>query len=288
MGAASEGGAIERAGASKSIGFLAGLRYPFRGARFVYFEHPGLARFWLPPILLVGAALVGVGWGTFTYHAAVMEMLWSEPTGEGFLAWLARGFHLVVRWSLPVLMLGAGVVVVALTTTILAAPFNDALSEAVERLQTGQAGTGMSLGKVVRDLGRTFRLEVGKLAIYVGIMLPLFIASFALPGVGSVLYAVVGGLLTALFFAVDYVDWPASRHDLPVRARARAALRNLRPMLGLGVGVWAFLYVPLLNLFFMPAAVAGGTLLFLDLNPQIADIKEESGDRSAGGKAEGE
>ena len=32
-----------------------------------------------------------------------------------------------------------------------------------------------------------------------------------------------------------------------------------------GTGVWLFLFVPLVNLLFMPAAVAGGTLLFLEL-----------------------
>ena len=36
-------------------------------------------------------------------------------------------------------------------------------------------------------------------------------------------------------------------------------------MLGFGAGVYLFLMIPLVNLFFMPAAVAGGTLLFLDL-----------------------
>jgi len=37
------------------------------------------------------------------------------------------------------------------------------------------------------------------------------------------------------------------------------------PMFGFGTGVWLFLFIPFLNLFFMPAAVAGGTLLYLDL-----------------------
>jgi len=34
---------------------------------------------------------------------------------------------------------------------------------------------------------------------------------------------------------------------------------------GFGTGVWILLFVPLVNLFFMPAAVAGGTMLFLGL-----------------------
>jgi uncharacterized protein involved in cysteine biosynthesis len=47
----------------------------------------------------------------------------------------------------------------------------------------------------------------------------------------------------------------------------RAALKHWPAMLGLGAAIWALLFVPLLNVLFMPAAVAGGTLLFLDLHP---------------------
>ena len=51
-------------------------------------------------------------------------------------------------------------------------------------------------------------------------------------------------------------------------------------MFGFGTGVWLFLFIPLVNLLFMPAAVAGGTLLFLDLegegtsDPQHAPADE--------------
>jgi uncharacterized protein involved in cysteine biosynthesis len=34
--------------------------------------------------------------------------------------------------------------------------------------------------------------------------------------------------------------------------------------------VWLFLFIPLVNLLFMPAAVAGGTLLFLDVEAKRA------------------
>jgi CysZ protein len=36
-------------------------------------------------------------------------------------------------------------------------------------------------------------------------------------------------------------------------------------VVGFGTGVWVLLFIPLVNLFFMPAAVAGGTMLFVAL-----------------------
>jgi CysZ protein len=96
-------------------------------------------------------------------------------------------------------------------------------------------------------------------------MLPLLAVSLLAPGVGPIVQGAVGFSFTALFFAIDYVDWAASRRELPARRRLRWAFAHLRPMLGLGTGIWLLLLVPIVNLVFMPAAVAGGTLLFLDL-----------------------
>jgi CysZ protein len=268
------------------IGLLGGLGYPLRGARFVYVEHRSLAKFWLPPIVLTTIALVAVGWVAFSYRAEVLQSVWAEPTGAGWLAMVGRWLHSFVEWVVAFVMIAVGAVAVALSTSLLAAPFNDALSEAVERLQTGRGGPPLSLGRVLRDLRRTMGLELRKLAVFAAVMLPLLIVSFAMPVVGPLLYAVCAFFLTAMFFAIDYVDWPASRHDLSAAERTGAALRHFRPMLGLGVGVWLFMYVPLLNLLFMPAAVAGGTLLWLDLNPQLLDIREEP-DSGADRAAEG-
>jgi uncharacterized protein involved in cysteine biosynthesis len=47
--------------------------------------------------------------------------------------------------------------------------------------------------------------------------------------------------------------------------RLRRAATHRAAYLGFGATVAALLFVPFLNLFLMPAAVAGGTKLFLDL-----------------------
>ena len=269
-------------------GFIAGLGYPLRGARFVYVDHPSLAKYWVPPILLTSVALLLVLWLALAYRGEVLAAVWPMPSGDGLFDRIAQWLYTFVEWLLALLMVVLGGLVVALSTGVLAAPFNDALSEAVEQLETGRRAAPPGLAKSLRDLRRTVGLELAKLGLYLAIMVPLFVASFALPGVGPLVYAVSGFFLTALFFAVDYVDWPASRREIPVRDRALAALRGLRPMLGLGVGVWVFMYVPLLNLLFMPAAVAGGTLLFLDLNPQVQDINGVSPPDAAQAGAEGQ
>jgi len=231
----------------------------------VYVEHPELARFWIPPIVVTLALLVVVGWAAIDLHSEVMEWLWSAPTGSGWLPSAERFAHRVLGWLVAIVMLGLGVVLVALGSSVIAAPFNDALSEAVESAYLGRRSLPFDLGRVVRDVIRTVGLELLKLGVYAAIMLPLFAIGLAAPVIGPLLQATIGFGLTALFFAVDYVDWPASRRDLSAAQRIRWAFAHLRPMLGLGTGVWLLLFVPLLNLLFMPAAVAGATLFFLDV-----------------------
>jgi CysZ protein len=258
---------------SSRAGFWSGLRYPWRGARFVYVEHPELARLWIPPIIVTLGLLIAAGWIAIDLHADVTDWLWTAPTDSGWWASVERFAHRVLGWLVALVMLGLAVVVVALSSSVIAAPFNDALSEAVESAYFARQPLPFTVGRLARDMVRTVGLELLKLCLYAAVMLPLFAVGLAAPVVGPVLQAAVGFAVTALFFAVDYVDWPASRRELSASQRIRWAFAHLRAMLGLGTGVWLLLFVPLVNLLFMPAAVAGGTLLFLDL----------AGDRSATG-----
>jgi CysZ protein len=243
------------------------VRYPWRGARFVYVEHPELARLWLPPIVITLALLVAVGWFALDSRHVVTDWLWSAPTGSDWLASAGRFLRRVLVWIVAALLFGIGVVVVALCTSVIAAPFNDALSEAVESAYLARETPRFTLSRVARDIVRTVGLELLKLLVYAAIMLPLLAIGLLVPAVGPLLQGAVGFGVTALFFAIDHVDWAASRRELSARQRLGWAFAHLRPMLGLGTGVWMLLLLPIVNLIFMPAAVAGGTLMFLDLEP---------------------
>lgn len=252
------------------VGFWRGLSYPFKGLRFVFFQHPGLARFWIPPILITLVLLVVslvVGW---TLHDDAVNWMWSQPTGEGFWVGVLGVLHWLLRALVLVLMWAVGLLAVVFLTNIIAAPFNDLLSEAVEEIVTGTKGPPFSWKVIARDSLRTIFLELFKLLIYLVVMVPMFVISYV-PVVGPILYAVVGFLFTALYFAVDYIDWPASRRNRNIHYRFGMLHEHFMPMFGFGTGVWLFLFIPLVNLLFMPAAVAGGTLMFLELEGEKAE-----------------
>ncbi len=241
-----------------------GFGYAARGYRLLR-RYPELSRFWIWPIALTAVALGAGLYLSLHYHEALTNMLWAEPEGEGF--WHA--LRVAAHWLLEAIVFAASLVLTIVicsgASSIVAAPFNDALSEAIEQRETGKAPPPFSFARLTRDLLRTVRLESSKLALYVLVMAPMWVLSFLVPGIGQILYLVLGALFTATYFAIDYVDWPASRRGLGIRARL--ALFRARPalMLGFGFSLSLLLFVPLLNLLMMPIAVAGGTRLFLDL-----------------------
>jgi len=262
-------------------GFWWGFRQPFRGARFAYFTHPGLARIWIWPIVITIACIAGVAVAAWLWHDDLLGLMWGEPVGEGLWAQAQRVLRPAAQVLFLLLLAALGILLVNLLSSLFAAPFKDRLSEEVERIYRQKQAPPFSWSRLGRDLLLTVRLELGKSALYVVIMVPAFLLSLLVPVVGQVLYAVFGTLLTIIFFAVDYTDWPLARRGRGVRERSRIIRKHFVRMLGLGTGVWLFVFIPFVGLFFMPAAVTGGTLLVLDL--------EADGDldpRPAGGEPE--
>lgn len=246
------------------VGYWRGITYPFAGLKLVFFQHPGLVRYWIFPIALTLVAFGFAMKGVWDYHDVLFEMMWEPPGGEGFWDGVARFFHGLVEVLFAVVLVAAGFVVVILVSNLFAAPFNDLLSEEVERLVSGRSGPPFSLRIVLLDLARTLAFE----GLYLAAVLLLWLASLTLPVVGQIGASVLGFVVTALYWGVSYIDWPASRRRSGLRSRFSLAARHFAAMMGFGTGVWIILFVPLLNLLFMPVAVAGGTLLYLDLEAQ--------------------
>lgn len=248
--------------------FLRGLGYAFKGLRILR-KYPGLARYWSVPIVLTSMSLLASVVLAVRYHDDLLDLLWHAPLGEGWLVGLSRGLYWLARGASFLLSLGVLVLACVVFSMVVAAPFNDALSEAIEERETNTPSPPFSLSRFLSDLARTLSLELLKLSAFIAIMMPLTIFSWLVPGVGHVVSAVVGSFFTASYFALDYTDWPASRRGLGVRQRL--SLFSARPwlMVGFGVAVWGCLFVPILNLAFMPIAVAGGTRLFLDLEAEL-------------------
>ncbi|MBW2719472.1 MAG: EI24 domain-containing protein [Deltaproteobacteria bacterium] len=153
------------------IGFARGVSYALRGMRFVYLQHPKLARYWVFPILITGFALVAVFYSAGTFYDDVGGAVWSlfpESWNDttGWIGGLLGALRWLIEIVVGILLTLFGLVLVLVLSSVVAAPFNDALSEAVEHIVTGEAAPPFSLSRMLADIARTIRLELLKVLVY--------------------------------------------------------------------------------------------------------------------------
>lgn len=249
----------------RTPGFFRGLSMPFRGVGFMA-KNIGLARIWIIPVVIVVGLLIGGC--VISGHVASILADRIAPMADANAdlgRHLGAGFgHALTRGVFAFIGALVSILVSVLLAPVIAAPFNDMLGEEVERIELGKNPPPFSWSRLSRDIGRTVRIELTKMVVYAVLVLPLWFGGFVAPPLAAASSA-LGFVLTAAYFALDYVDGPLTRRSVGVRRRFQLFVKHPAALLGFGLGVWFLLFIPLLNLFFMPAAVAGGTRLCADL-----------------------
>jgi CysZ protein len=206
----------------------------------------------LVTLVALGALAVLLG----TYTPELLGWLWTRPE-----AWYGRvlWYVLLALMFLVLLVVGANVVL-----PLVLAPLQDPLSERTEELCGNYTSPPFQLGSflqglvtsVAHTLARVFFLLLG-----LAVLFPLNL----LPVVGNMAWTVLGTLWTMLWLAGEHLAAPMTRHGYSF-AEVRRALRGRWLLcLGFGAGVFVLLWVPILNSFFLPVAVVGGTLLYRGL-----------------------
>lgn len=239
-----------------------------RGLMFLV-KNPRLWPLSVLPLLINLVVYLGMA-----YLAVVYLLPWLvdslTPTAlPGFLAKfgdaLIRILRAVIYFICVILMVVLGAVSFTGVGTILAAPFNDFLSEAVEGILRHEPSTrALTLGNLMEDLARTVLQATWKSAIVLAtfiLTLPLLLV----PVVGAVVYTVLNGVVATWFMALEYIDLPMGRAGWTLPERRQWAGKRRSVVFGFGGAVYLTMLVPLLNFLLMPAAVAGGTLLFVEL-----------------------
>jgi uncharacterized protein involved in cysteine biosynthesis len=266
-----------------AVGYWRGLTYPFKGAKFVYLKHFELFRIWIWPIaltLFLFAVSLLVVW---QYHDAAVNLIWDEPTGDDFWSDVASFFHGFVEILVALLGFLLAFVLALFATSLVAAPFNSRLSEEVEHLATGREGPKFKLWNEIKLFFRSALLLILMLAVTVGLTVASWIGGLVFAPLGIVL-TVLGYIASALHASVDAMDYTAERRGRAFWFTYAYVFEHFLPCLGFGTGAFLMLFVPFLNLFFLPAIVGGGTLLYLDL--EVEDARKAAAREPRPGQAE--
>ncbi|WP_193165995.1 sulfate transporter CysZ [Microbulbifer hainanensis] len=198
------------------------------------------------------------------------HMSWWRAIMAKGAAWAAAVFHWLawlIAVAVALLFLFVYGYIFSIITNIIAAPFNGFLAEKVETMLTGQAPPAESLGRMVwRTLGR----ELRKLRYFIGWGLLIFVLGLFTSWTVFV-PAVMSALWGAWCMAIQYIDYPLDNHQRPFDELKSVLLRRKLTTLSFGGTVMLANMVPILNIFVMPAAVAGGTALWIERLRQHGD-----------------
>ncbi|TWI54885.1 CysZ protein [Pseudomonas duriflava] len=233
---------------------LSGPLYFGEGLKLIL--RPGLRRFVLLPLLInLTLFIATIAFALRKFEGWVNHLMPVLPHWLSFLEYLL--------WPLFVLLV---LVMVYFTFTlvanIIAAPFNGFLSEKVEVVVRGTDDfPPFSVGELVAMIPRTMAREFRKLRYYLPRALGLLVLSF-IPGL-NLIAAPLWLLFGVWMMAVQYLDYPADNHKLGFIEMLEWLRRKRLRSLGFGGITYLALLVPLLNVVFMPAAVAGATLFWI-------------------------
>lgn len=232
-------------------GFLRGLAYPFRGFAFLA-GHRALWKY--------AAGAYALNLVLFTAAAAVLWAFWPDllraVTPEKTPSWLLPAVSCL-------LMLVAAMLALFLFTIVgnlVAGPFLDAMTERM----LGILGETLPPSRgLASALGRTLVNQLLKLVLFGGIQ---FLLLLLLVTPAGFLHPPLAGLLTVLFLALEYADYPLDARRVPVPSRLGWVFRRARPALGFGAACLGLSLVPFVLYFLLPSAVCGAVLLVRDID----------------------
>ncbi len=231
-----------------------GLQYFFEG--FSIMMRPGLKRFVFMPILVnilvLGSAFT---WLFFQVDGWVNYLLGFLPT---WLHWLS---YLLWPLILSSILLIFGYFFSTLAN-IIAAPFNGFLAEKVEEELSGIPAKELPWSDFVKDVPRMINRELVRLGYYLPRAIVLLVISF-IPVI-NIISPLLWFLFGAWMMVIQYCDYAFDNHKISFTQMKETLKKDRLNNMPFGALVTLVTVIPIINLFIMPAAVCGGTAMWVD------------------------
>lgn len=236
-------------------GFVRGFFSVWNALRFIV-KNPSLYKYVVLPLIINIVVFSGaIYWGFDLFNQLLGQYVSPQD------AWYWHIIAVVVEFFAALVSLVIVFFAFTIVGNLIAAPFNDLLSERTEQLLRGnQINDPFSLRQLGRDLVRVMLDEARKMSIFVVLMLGALVFNL-LPGIGSVIYMVVSVGLTLYFLIIEYTGYVFSRKHLGFKEQRRFIAQNRLGALGFGLAVMCLLFIPFVQFLTIPLAVVAATQL---------------------------
>ena len=232
-----------------------GAEYLFKGFKLI--TKPGIKRYVVIPMLI--NILVFSGFISCAYHYTGIANGWLEAHLPQWLQWI----HWLL-WGLFVIgILFFFVYIFTIIANIIAAPFNGFLSEKIETLLVGKkTEEELSMIELCLLLPKTIVRQF-QLAFYFLPRAIIMLILFFIPGV-NVVAGISWFLFSSWMMTIQYLDYPFDNHNVSFKEMIKSMKKNYMLHTSFGMMTTLLSLVPIVNLFVIPAAVAGITALWVD------------------------
>ncbi|MDX1693559.1 MAG: sulfate transporter CysZ [Ketobacteraceae bacterium] len=244
-----------------------GIHYVIQGYELA--KRPGIRPYMVVP-LIVNIVIFSV-FGYLMVDQLDSWLSWFEFETDlpGWLDWLEpilAGVGSLLYWVLLIvgilLMLFIMSSVFTMVTHLLVSPFIGLLAEKVEKEIHEINYPPLSIWQIA---GRAFRRELTKVGYWgfraIGLLVLTLILSF-IPVVNAI-SPVLWYLFGAWMLAMQYLDVPADNNGLSFKETLAVMRKHRAATMGFGGAVTLATATPVLNLFIIPIAVAGGVAFWV-------------------------
>jgi len=251
-------------GVRRRDSFIRGISAVLKSFRIVK-RTPGMARYFIIPFVINIAVVTLIAVIAWTQ---IYQPFSSLVRGS---AWYHKLLSFIIA-SVSVIVLAFTIVILySIIGSVVAAPFNDLISERVETLMTGaRFEEPFQLRRFVGDIARMFGNALGLVSIIVPVNILLLLLNL-IPVVGSIAYAVIAFLATSYFAGMPFFDFPLDRRRLSFGRKLSVVWRYRRSVAGVGASFIAMTFIPIVGFLGLNiAAVAATTIFVEDIMPALS------------------
>ena len=172
----------------------------------------------------------------------------------------------VAAWTLGIFLflgLSAGlllsfVYIVNLFTGV----FAEQLSFHAERIISGRLVPSPE-GNFFKIWTRSVKEELKGVLFFLSVWLALFLL-YLIPAAGPVLFTAASTIWTAFSLAFEFLAPAAERHGLGFKDKKRLVFHHWNASLWFGLSILLLSIIPVVNFFFLPFAIIGGTVWYCE------------------------
>ncbi len=204
----------------------------------------------------------------FVFWFFVFNALQATILGLSFLAGSAGILSGIISVILFILTGFIGIIIFYFLASLIASPFNGLMVESmIDRAGYIKDSEKGFIKSIVTELFRSLKFEGIKLILVVFFILGSLLLGL-LPIIGVVVAAILTYFGNTYLAVVEYYDPVLSTVGVEVRGRFRYVKKNLRGNFGLFLLSGLMIYIPVVNILYIPFAVITATLTYIKSNPK--------------------